>query len=192
MGATQQKGSPKQLRGRSLGTKLSEAEYAQCEKSAARRGQTLSEWHRERHCSLSAVRVAASHANEFTSAEQSYCTQGNQIRGGWQGKLAQEWVLTGDVSAEQFMRLALGVASLHRKRNRWHRPPAPQGSARPVTRVCACGSKTCKRLFYRWLGCRESALPWLWRARIATPPCHADSGRSASALRTDIGGECYF
>jgi len=43
MDATQQKGSPKQLRGRSLGTKLSEAEYAQCEQSAARRGQTLSE-----------------------------------------------------------------------------------------------------------------------------------------------------
>ena len=47
MDATQQKGSPKQLRGRSLGTKLSEAEYAQCEKSAARRGQTLSEWCRQ-------------------------------------------------------------------------------------------------------------------------------------------------
>jgi len=43
MDATQQKGSPKQLRGGSLGTKLSEAEYAQCEKSAARRGQTLRE-----------------------------------------------------------------------------------------------------------------------------------------------------
>ena len=40
-------GSPKQLRGRSLGTRLSEAEYAQCEKSAARRGQTLSEWCRQ-------------------------------------------------------------------------------------------------------------------------------------------------
>ena len=47
MDATQQEGSPKQLRGRSLGTKLSEAEYAQCEKSAARRGQTLSEWCRK-------------------------------------------------------------------------------------------------------------------------------------------------
>ena len=47
MDATPQKGSPKQLRGRSLGTKLSEAEYAQCEKSAARRGQTLSEWCRQ-------------------------------------------------------------------------------------------------------------------------------------------------
>ena len=40
-------GSPKQLRGRSLGTRLSEAEYAQCEKSAARRGQSLSEWCRQ-------------------------------------------------------------------------------------------------------------------------------------------------
>jgi hypothetical protein len=38
------KGSPKQFRGRALRTKLSGAEYAQCEKSAARRGQTLSEW----------------------------------------------------------------------------------------------------------------------------------------------------
>lgn len=35
------------MRGRSLGTKLSEAEYAQCEKSAARRGRTLSEWRRQ-------------------------------------------------------------------------------------------------------------------------------------------------
>ena len=47
MDATQKKGTPKQLRGRSLGTRLSEAEYAQCEKSAARRGQSLSEWCRK-------------------------------------------------------------------------------------------------------------------------------------------------
>ena len=41
------KGSPKQVRARSLGTKPSEAGYAQCEKSAARRGQTLSEGRRQ-------------------------------------------------------------------------------------------------------------------------------------------------
>ena len=35
---------PKQLRVRTVGTKLTDREYAQCEKSAARRGQTLSEW----------------------------------------------------------------------------------------------------------------------------------------------------
>lgn len=46
--ATDKKGSPKQLRGRSLGTRLSEAEYAQCEQAAARRGQSsLSEWCRQ-------------------------------------------------------------------------------------------------------------------------------------------------
>jgi hypothetical protein len=47
MDTTQRKGSPKQLRGRSLGSRLGEAEYAQCEKSPARRGQTLSEWCRQ-------------------------------------------------------------------------------------------------------------------------------------------------
>ena len=57
---------------------------------------------------LSAGQAAAYHANEFTSAEQSYYTQGNQIRGEWQGKLAQEWGLTGEVSDEQFARLAEG------------------------------------------------------------------------------------
>ena len=39
--------SPKQLRVRSLGTRLSEAEYAQCEKSAVRRGLTTGEWCRQ-------------------------------------------------------------------------------------------------------------------------------------------------
>jgi conjugative relaxase-like TrwC/TraI family protein len=57
---------------------------------------------------LSAGQAAAYHASEFTSAEQSYYTQGNQIRGEWQGKLAAEWGLTGEVSAEAFSRLAAG------------------------------------------------------------------------------------
>src|SRR5437016_3929527 len=47
MDAANEKGSPKQLRVRSLGTRLSEAEYAQCEKLAARRGLTTGEWHRQ-------------------------------------------------------------------------------------------------------------------------------------------------
>ena len=37
----------RQLRVRSVGTKLTAAEYAQCEKSAARRGQTMAEWWRQ-------------------------------------------------------------------------------------------------------------------------------------------------
>ena len=37
----------KPLRVRSVGTKVTEPEHAQCEKAAARRGQTLSEWCRQ-------------------------------------------------------------------------------------------------------------------------------------------------
>jgi hypothetical protein len=37
MDAANKEGSPKPLRGRSLGTKLSEPDYAQCERAAARR-----------------------------------------------------------------------------------------------------------------------------------------------------------
>ena len=47
MDAAKKEGTPKQLRGRSLGTRLSEPEYAQCERAAARRGQSLSEWCRQ-------------------------------------------------------------------------------------------------------------------------------------------------
>ena len=57
---------------------------------------------------LSASQAAAYHANEFTSAEQSYYTQSGQVRGEWQGKLAAEWGLAGEVSAEQFTHLAQG------------------------------------------------------------------------------------
>ena len=57
---------------------------------------------------LSAGQAAAYHASEFTSAEQSYYTQSGQVRGEWQGKLAAEWNLAGEVSAEAFSRLAAG------------------------------------------------------------------------------------
>jgi conjugative relaxase-like TrwC/TraI family protein len=57
---------------------------------------------------LSAGQAAAYHATEFTSAEQNYYTQGNQIRGEWQGTLAEEWKLTGAVTEESFSRLAAG------------------------------------------------------------------------------------
>jgi conjugative relaxase-like TrwC/TraI family protein len=57
---------------------------------------------------LSAGQAAAYHANEFTSAEQSYYTQAGQVRGEWQGQLAREWGLGGEVTAEQFTRLAQG------------------------------------------------------------------------------------
>ncbi len=57
---------------------------------------------------LSASQAQAYHRSEFTSAEQSYYTQSNQVRGEWQGKLATKWGLTGEVTEEQFARLANG------------------------------------------------------------------------------------
>jgi conjugative relaxase-like TrwC/TraI family protein len=57
---------------------------------------------------LSAGQAAAYHASEFTSAEQSYYTQSGEVRGEWHGRLAAEWGLTGEVSAEAFSRLASG------------------------------------------------------------------------------------
>ena len=57
---------------------------------------------------LSASQAQAYHRSEFTSAEQSYYAQSNQVRGEWQGKLAAQWGLTGEVTEEQFARLANG------------------------------------------------------------------------------------
>ena len=57
---------------------------------------------------LSASQAQAYHRSEFTSAEQSYYTQSNQVRGEWQGQLAAQWGLKGEVTEEQFARLANG------------------------------------------------------------------------------------
>jgi conjugative relaxase-like TrwC/TraI family protein len=57
---------------------------------------------------LSAGQAQAYHRSEFTSAAQSYYTQSNQVRGEWQGKLAAQWGLAGEVTEEQFARLANG------------------------------------------------------------------------------------
>ncbi|MBY0507034.1 MAG: relaxase domain-containing protein [Bryobacteraceae bacterium] len=57
---------------------------------------------------LSATQAAAYHAEEFTNAEQSYYSQGQQVRGEWQGKLAAEWGLQGAVTEEAFSSLAAG------------------------------------------------------------------------------------
>ncbi len=57
---------------------------------------------------LSAGQAQAYHKSEFTSAEQSYYTQRDQVRGEWQGELAFKWGLAGEVTEEQFSRLANG------------------------------------------------------------------------------------
>jgi len=57
---------------------------------------------------LSAGQAQAYHQSEFTSPEQNYYSGRNKIRGEWQGKLAAEWGLQGEVTEQQFARLANG------------------------------------------------------------------------------------
>src|SRR5215831_2045689 len=57
---------------------------------------------------LSAGQAQAYHSKEFTSAEQAYYNQHGQVRGEWHGRLAEGWGLRGEVSEEQFNRLANG------------------------------------------------------------------------------------
>ncbi len=48
------------------------------------------------------------HEQEFANSEQNYYAEGRRVNGEWHGKLASEWGLTGDVSGQQFYRLAEG------------------------------------------------------------------------------------
>ena len=57
---------------------------------------------------LSAGQAQTYHSKEFTSAEQAYYNQQGQVLGEWHGRLAEEWGLRGEVSEEQFNRLANG------------------------------------------------------------------------------------
>jgi hypothetical protein len=76
MDAANKEGTPKQLRGRSLGTGLSEPEYAQCERAAARREQSLSEWCR--HVEFDTPTFAQHRSPPHTAQRYSYCC-------GWRG-----------------------------------------------------------------------------------------------------------
>lgn len=48
------------------------------------------------------------HRQEFTSPDQSYWSQGQQVVGQWQGQLAEKYGLSGTVGAEEFQRLSEG------------------------------------------------------------------------------------
>ena len=58
--------------------------------------------------SLSAGQARTYHEREFTSEKQNYWSQGQQGYNEWQGRLAQEWGLRGNVGAEEFARLSEG------------------------------------------------------------------------------------
>jgi len=57
---------------------------------------------------LSAGKLENYHRQEFTSPDQSYWSQGQTVRGEWQGRLAENYALGGAVGAEEFHRLSEG------------------------------------------------------------------------------------
>ncbi len=58
--------------------------------------------------SLSAGQARTYHSREFTSEKQNYWSRDQQAHNEWQGKLAQEWGLHGEVGSEHFARLSEG------------------------------------------------------------------------------------
>jgi hypothetical protein len=57
---------------------------------------------------ISAGQAQAYHKEEFANAKENYYTEGERVRGEWQGQLAERWGLTGEVKEEQFARLSEG------------------------------------------------------------------------------------
>src|ERR1700729_2626733 len=57
---------------------------------------------------LSANQARTYHAREFTSERQNYWSRDQQGHSEWQGSLAKEWGLHGNVGAEEFARLSEG------------------------------------------------------------------------------------
>lgn len=57
---------------------------------------------------LSAGQAQSYHEKEFTEKEQSYWAQGNAVEGEWQGRLTEQYGLSGAVGSEEFARLSQG------------------------------------------------------------------------------------
>jgi conjugative relaxase-like TrwC/TraI family protein len=57
---------------------------------------------------ISASQAREYHKEEFANARDNYYTEGDQVRGEWQGKLAAHYGLAGEVYEEQFARLSEG------------------------------------------------------------------------------------
>ena len=57
---------------------------------------------------ISAGQAQAYHKSEFANAKENYYTEGERVRGEWQGQLAERYGLRGEVNEEQFARLSEG------------------------------------------------------------------------------------
>src|SRR5580692_1970602 len=82
---------------------------------------------------LSAGQAQTYHKEEFANAEENYYSEGDRIRGEWQGRLAQEWGLHGEVEEEHFRRLANGQHPLTEEQLVRHQTPREYVNARGGT-----------------------------------------------------------
>jgi conjugative relaxase-like TrwC/TraI family protein len=57
---------------------------------------------------ISSGQAQAYHKEEFANAKDNYYTEGERVRGEWQGQLSKRWGLTGEVQEQQFARLSEG------------------------------------------------------------------------------------
>ncbi|MEQ1871102.1 MAG: MobF family relaxase, partial [Vicinamibacterales bacterium] len=57
---------------------------------------------------LSAGQAQRYHAEQFANPGENYYTEGQEVRGEWDGQLAAAWGLSGPVDAAHFHRLAEG------------------------------------------------------------------------------------
>jgi conjugative relaxase-like TrwC/TraI family protein len=71
---------------------------------------------------LSAGQARTYHAREFASKEANYWSRDQQGHSEWQGKLAAEWGLKGEVGAEHFARLTEGEHPMTQEQLVWHQP----------------------------------------------------------------------
>lgn len=71
---------------------------------------------------LSAGQARTYHAREFASEQANYWSRGQQGHSEWQGKLAAEFGLKGEVGAEHFARLTEGEHPVTQEQLVWHQP----------------------------------------------------------------------
>ena len=69
---------------------------------------------------LSAPQARTYHAHEFASEQANYWSRGQQGHSEWQGRLAAEYGLKGEVGAEQFARLTEGEHPVTQEQLVWH------------------------------------------------------------------------
>ena len=69
---------------------------------------------------LSAPQARTYHAREFASEQANYWSRGQQGHSEWQGKLAGEWGLKGEVGSEHFARLTEGEHPTTQEQMVWH------------------------------------------------------------------------